>query len=37
MTYRQAFVLTWVGFGIFAAGYAVASTTGPWSPGIING
>lgn len=32
MTYKQAFLLTWVGFGVFAAGFAVASTIGPWSP-----
>ncbi len=37
MTYKQAFVLTWVAFGVFTAGFALATTTGPWSPGIVNG
>ncbi len=32
MTYKAAFLLTWVGFGVFGAGYALAVTTGPWSP-----
>lgn len=37
MTYKQALVLTWTGLGVFVAGYAAATTTGPWSPGIVNG
>ena len=37
MTYKQALVLTWVGFGVFAAGYALATTTGPWSPNDLPG
>lgn len=37
MTYKQALVLTWIGLGVFAAGFAVASTTGPWSPESLPG
>lgn len=37
MSYKAAFLLSWVLFGIFAAGYAVATTTGPWSPGDLPG
>lgn len=37
MSYKAAFLLSWVLFGAFAAGYAVASTVGPWSPAGLPG
>lgn len=37
MTFKTAFFATWIGLGVFAAGFAVASTTGPWSPNILPG
>jgi hypothetical protein len=37
MNYRTAFLLSWAALGVFAAGMAVAVTTGPWSPDTTPG
>lgn len=37
MSYKHAFVLSWVLVGVFVAGYAAAVTTGPWSPEALPG
>lgn len=37
MSYKTALLATWIALGTFAAGYALASTVGPWSPGNMPG
>lgn len=37
MNTKIALWLTWAGLGLFADGFAVAQTLGPWSPGELPG
>ena len=37
MTYKYALWLTWFAIVCGSAGYALAVTTGPWSPGELPG
>ncbi len=37
MTYKHALWLTWFAIACGAAGFALATTTGPWSPGELPG
>ncbi len=37
MTCKHALWLTWFALACASAGFALAATTGPWSPGVLNG